>query len=178
MKMKKYILSIIIIAATLFAGVPVFAEGSKDWYPSGAIGYRAYLVSSTTVTANWPFPNKGVHYVYAKPGETITMASSAQGYGSNASTRWGNRNNIKLYGPDGTEISLTAFTGSQNNNTVFGNISNRTAELAGPAGANQTGGNRYTPVTYTVPPNGEGVYRVEFIGTGTSTSNAATILAK
>lgn len=156
MKMKKYILSIIVFTAALFAGLPVFAEGSKDWYPSGGSGHRAHLLGAGYSSAEAiPFPNKGAHYVYAKAGERIALASSAQG------TANSNQNNayIRMYAPNGDRVVEVRNQGQ---------ISNRTAELAGPQLPNQTGGNRYTPIYYTVPAGGEGVYRVEF----TSRSNS------
>ena len=55
-----------------FISNSLFADGSKDLFPSGVSGYRAFLRSSTAATENWPFPNEGVHYVYAEAGERIT----------------------------------------------------------------------------------------------------------
>ena len=37
----------------------LYAEGSRDLYPSGAQGYRAYLLSSTTDANFNPFSNPG-----------------------------------------------------------------------------------------------------------------------
>ncbi len=131
----------------------LFADGSKDLFPSGVSGYRAFLRSSTAATENWPFPNEGVHYVYAKAGERITLASSAQGVGSGR---------IRLYSPTNTAVV---------NNTSTGNIANRTAELAGPQLSGVTGGSKYTPIYYVVPSGGDGIYRVEFVSPGTNTSS-------
>ena len=152
-------------AAMLFTATDVLAEGSKDWYPQGATGHRAHLLGAGyTSTEAIPFPNRGAHYVYAREGETITLASSVQGYGGNNSDRWQNRNKISLFGPSGNSISLQTSTGSQNSNTIYGHISGRSAELAGPqfqnAATNPT--NTYRPIYYTVPAGGDGVYRVEF----------------
>lgn len=106
---------VMMIFATILCSNSLFADGSKDLYPSGATGVRAYLRSSNVTTVNWPFPNQGFHYVYAKAGERITMASSAQNTGGNAK--------IRLYSPSGTVLV---------DNTSAGVITNRTAELAGP----------------------------------------------
>lgn len=142
---------VMMIFATILCSNSLFADGSKDLYPSGATGVRAYLRSSNAPTVNWPFPNQGFHYVYAKAGERITMASSAQNTGGNAK--------IRLYSPNGTLVV---------DNTSAGVITNRTAELAGPQLSGQTGGNRYTPIYYLVPNGGDGIYRVEFVARGAS----------
>ncbi len=145
-----------ILLVCLLSSQNIFADGSKDLHPSttpatksGAVPVRALLYSSAPSSANsqyYVFPNHGVHYVYAQPGERITLASSAQGSGSAR---------IRMYAPDGTEV-INANSGGQ--------ITNRTAELAGPQRFGQTGGNRYTPIYYQVPANKGGVYRVEFRG--------------
>ena len=132
----------------------VFAEGSKDLYPDGASGYRASLRSSLTIdTERWMFPTQGTHYVYAKANEIITLASSAVGAGSGA---------IRLYSPSGALIAVPAT------NPVSGIIASRTQEKNGPklTAAATIGG--YVPQYYTVPTNGAGIYRVEFISRGTT----------
>lgn len=141
----------------------VYAEGSKDLYPENAIGYRAVLRSSTTVDGErWPFPTRGTHYVYAIAGEIITLASSAQSATTNSA--------IQLYGPGGVMLI--------NDATAAGQIPNRVGELAGPKlHANDTAANRYTPIYYTVPAGGAGVYRVEFLARAAGTNHTKTILA-
>lgn len=134
----------------------LFADGSKDLYPNGVTGLRAYLRSSTQATENWPFPNEGIHYVYAKEGERITLASSSQINGGNSK--------IRLYAPNGSIVV--------NNNTIAGQIPNRSSEIAGPQLFGQTGGNRYTPIYYQVPANGAGIYRIEFVSRGTADPQA------
>ena len=139
----------------------LLADGSKDLYPTGKTGYRAYLRSSVIAdTERWPFANDGTHYVYAKAGEKITMASSAQNAGGTSA--------IKLYSPSGTLLS--------NNDTVVGQIPSRAAELAGPQLSGLPTGGRYVPIYYTVPTGGTGIYRVEFLARGTG-SPATTIAA-
>src|SRR5690606_19490201 len=88
--------------------------------------------------------------VYAEVGETITLASSAQGSGDAR---------ISLYAPNGTAVI---------NSSTAGNISNRSAELDGPRLPGVTTGVGYTPVYYEVPSGEEGVYRVEFISRSAS----------
>ena len=129
----------------------LLADGSRNLYPIGAQGVRAQLRSSNTPTVNWPFPNQGFHYVYAKVGERITLASSTQNVGGNA--------RIRLYSPASALVV---------DNTTAGVIANRTEELAGPQLFGQTGGGRYTPIYYQVPTGGEGIYRVEFYARGTA----------
>lgn len=127
----------------------VWADGSKDLYPEGATGGRAFLRASTTPSLAYPFPTLGTHYVYAEAGEIIALASDAQ---TDTNKR------IYLYNPNGIDV-----TPSPSNNV--GTISNRAAELAGPRLPGQEqGGNRYLPIYYTVPKDGDGIYKVEFRG--------------
>ncbi|WP_188504109.1 DUF7507 domain-containing protein, partial [Parapedobacter pyrenivorans] len=127
-----------------------YADGSKDLYPVGIEGSRAGLSTYTTVSPNYPFPNVGIHYVYAQAGETITLASSAQ---QSAGTQ-----RIRLYDPSGIEVALT-ISGSA------GHIADRAAELAGPAEpAASAVGSQYTPIYHTATQTG--IYRVSFVGYG------------
>ncbi|HCN11453.1 MAG TPA: hypothetical protein DIS75_03830 [Chryseobacterium sp.] len=145
-------LRILLVFVTILCSNYLFADGSKDLYPSGVQGLRACLRSSTSPTVNWPFPNQGVHFVYAKAGERITMASSAQNGGGTAK--------IRLYAPNGTQPI--------DNATTSGQIPTRAAELAGPQFFGGTAATRYTPLYYLVPSGGDGIYRVEFVARGTS----------
>lgn len=129
----------------LFSIGNLWADGSKDWYPSGATGHRAHLLGAGYIAEEAiPFPNRGAHYVYAKPGERITLASSAQN---------GGQARIQMWGPNGNRVV---------NNTTGGQIPNRTAELAGPRLYDDSSSGGYTPIYYQVPSGGEGIYRVEF----------------
>lgn len=110
-----------IIAQLLIASSRLLADGSRDLYPAGATGNRAYLYSNTgTPTPSFPFKTSGTHYVYAASGETIAAASSAQGLGSARTSGW-----IILTSPNGTVYSSPA-------GSTTGRILNRAAELAGP----------------------------------------------
>lgn len=131
-----------------------WGSGSRDLYPAGVEGGRAYLRASTTQTITFPYPNLATHYVYAKVGERIALSSSAQS---------GTTNRIRLFRPNNTQVTLSFSTGN-------GNIPDRNGELDGPNLPTQTTGttNRYTPIYYTVPAGGAGIYRVEFIGTNGS----------
>ncbi|NLO39710.1 MAG: cadherin-like domain-containing protein, partial [Ruminiclostridium sp.] len=156
-----YIKSLLLVVAVVMGWTNVFAEGSKDLYPSGSYGGRATLRASETEQNYFPFPTYGTHYVYAKEGETIAIASSAQ---NNTTKR------IYLINPSGTDVTPTGTgTNDSGPNATRGNISNRDAELAGPRLPGQVAGeDRYLPVYYTVPKDGAGIYKVEFGGTGTS----------
>lgn len=148
--MKKNTFLKMLLFATILCSNALFADGSKDLYPSVVAGLRAYLRSSLTATENWPFPNQGVHYVYAKAGERITLASSAQNTAGNS--------RIKLFAPNGTEVI--------NDNSVNGQITNRDAEIAGPQLSGGSVAGRYIPIYYLVPAAGAGIYRVEFFARG------------
>lgn len=129
----------------------LYAEGSKDLYPSGVQGGRAYLRASTSPSIAFPFPTMATHYVYAEAGERIALASSAQ---------TGSNNRIILYGPNNSQINLSFSNG-------VGNIPNRAAELAGPRLPGQSSGsNRYAPIYHQVTQSG--IYRIEFLGTSTN----------
>lgn len=148
-------LRILIIGSFLLLSGMMYADGSKDLYPSTATGYRAYLRSyvgtGTGITENYPFPTQGTHYVYANVGERIAIASSSTGA-------------IRLYGPNNTEINIGGGT-----TRTAGIIANRAQELAGPQLPGQNIANRYTALYYTVPAGG--VYRVEMDGTGDAAIN-------
>src|SRR5690554_5487336 len=153
-------LPFLLLFFTLFSLNNVWAEGSKDLYPNGATGGRAYLRTSTDASLAFPFPNLGTHYVYAKAGEQISLASNAQS---------GSNKRIYLYSPTGADVTPSASGGA-------GNIPNRNGELAGPRFPGQgTGGNRYAALYYTVPVGGDGIYKVEFRGTNNNTTGDARL---
>ncbi|SFT17625.1 DUF7507 domain-containing protein [Sphingobacterium wenxiniae] len=152
-------LRLALLFVLLAFGQQAWADGSKDLHPSSVTtGNRAQLIHfSSGRDEAIPFPYRGAHYVYAKAGETITLASSVQSYNNT------NSNKIALYDPNGNQVPLTIREGSRWNWTYFGNIPNRTAELAGPLRPGENANNnKYRPIYYTVPAGGEGIYRVEF----------------
>ena len=118
LKNKNRYFWLLLALLTLAPVVNIYAEGSRTLYPDGATGYRAYLRSTTNVQDYYPFPNLGTHYVYAKPGETIALASSAQ------------RNNtdqkIRLYAPNNptTPVTLISYEGNGSSRVYYGNIPN------------------------------------------------------
>ncbi|WP_293916750.1 MULTISPECIES: Ig-like domain-containing protein [unclassified Sphingobacterium] len=123
----------------------LWADGSKDLYPTGVKGNRAYLISRSEReqgTTSFPFFTLGAHYVYVQSGETIATASSAQNIGEGR---------IRLTSPSGK-----IYLSGKNN---IGKIVNtgrgtRQAEMSGP----RVG---YAP--YEVKATEEGVWKIEFI---------------
>jgi len=146
-KTSTYGLLLAFILFFILCGVPeCFAEGSKELTANG--GNRAYLYSSNTANASYPYPTLGTVKVYAKVGETIYIGSSAQGIGAGT---------INLRGPDGS----TYTSGSS---ATVGLIANRAQEIAGPLP--NSGG--YTPYTITVGAGQTGVWEVDFISPNNS----------
>ncbi|MGL4584762.1 MAG: DUF7507 domain-containing protein, partial [Flavobacterium sp.] len=143
------------LVLVLGVSTAVLADGSRNLYPSGVTGHRGMLLGRGYDSPEAiPFTNAGAHYVYAKVGETITLASSAQGTDSKD---WGGRyddknGGITLYGPKGNIII--------NNNQIQGQIPSRTSEVTGPKLNSGASGNGYVPIYHLVTE--EGIYRVEF----------------
>jgi gliding motility-associated-like protein/uncharacterized repeat protein (TIGR01451 family) len=125
----------------LLSAVNLFAEGSKELNAHG--GYRAFLFSSNTGNASFPFPTPGTMKVYVNAGETIYVGSSAQG--DSVGT-------INLRAPDGT-------TYTSGKSTSIGLIANHLQELAGPLP--NSGG--YSPFTVTVKSGQAGVWEIDFV---------------
>ncbi|MEM6404756.1 MAG: DUF11 domain-containing protein, partial [Cyanobacteria bacterium P01_D01_bin.116] len=143
--------------------LPVFAEGSKDMYPSGAPGDRG---SITWTNGTWGgtqnFKNRTLLRVFAKQGEYILMGSSAVNVGNG---------NILVYSPN--PVSVTGDAAKENLGTASfscdtqgggrGKINSRAEELAGPEsvdGTGNTGG--YKPCFYQAPTTG--VYYIAMYG--------------
>lgn len=161
-KMPKPLFALFMLCVLLCSGPTVWADGSKDLYPAGAKGGRATLRSNTVVTNAFPFPTQGDHFVYVNAGERIALASSVS-----TSSHSGK---IKLFDPQGNAISLTTLQSSggwRPTYTYFGDIADRTQELAGPRLPGQTAGsNRYQPIYHTAATSG--IYKVQFLGSGTT----------
>jgi gliding motility-associated-like protein len=152
-------LNSLFLIVTILTSISCYADGSKDLYPAGARGNRAFLycnVDLTTATIAWPFKTRGTHYVYAKAGEVIATGSSAQGYG---------QAKIVLTDPNGS----VSTTGAGND---LGKINNRSQELAGPKINTSNTPNAYIPFEVTVTVATEGIWQVDFyppatgLGTG------------
>ena len=125
----------------LVSAVNLFAEGSKELNAHG--GYRAFLFSSNTGNASFPFPTLGTMKVYVNAGETIYVGSSAQG--DSVGT-------INLRAPDGTMYT-------SGNSATIGLIANHMQELAGPLP--NAGG--YSPFAVTVKSGQAGVWEIDFV---------------
>ncbi len=145
-----------------------FAEGSKDLYPSGATGRRAYLLSrlyTQTAAAFCPLPTAGTHKVWVQTGDTIYVGQSMQGKTIGALT-----GTINLRTPNGT-------TYTSGTSTTVGLIANRAEELNGPDRPGYTSG--YTPFTRVVLAAEAGVWEIDFVscepaaGGGTNLTQAA-----
>ncbi len=154
-----FIKAILLLTILLSVNV-LYAEGSRDLYPSGAQGYRAYLLSSTTDANFNPFATPGTVRVWVKPGETIYVGSSVIG------KRWpsttGTYPAIVLRSPDGQTYTLGGSS------ATTGLIADRTQEINGP---NRTGvTNGYTPLTRVVQTGQGGIWEVDFIGLGSGTN--------
>ncbi|MEZ2441110.1 gliding motility-associated C-terminal domain-containing protein [Chitinophaga sp. RCC_12] len=143
--MRKLLTLCSVVLFALFPVVYCQAEGSKDMYPSGALGNRAYMTSSSTSTSSLigNIINPGRMFVYAKAGEVIYIGSSAQGIGSGTT---------RLVAPNGTVYTTGA-------SVTTGRINSRAEELAGPAALNAGG---YTAYNRTVLAAEEGIWTVEF----------------
>ncbi len=141
-------------------------DGSRNLYPSGSKGRRAYLnsvppgVSSAVYNA---FSTSGTMKVYAKAGEIIYAGSSAQGrYVGTYSSYYGH---IVMRSPNGN-------TYDSGNSATVGYIATRNQELAGPNLSGMTSG--YTPFTHTVVAAEEGIWEVDFVSPKYSTDEGAS----
>ncbi|WDF46045.1 hypothetical protein PQ459_14185 [Chryseobacterium sp. KACC 21268] len=146
----------------LLNSTPLLADGSRNLYPAGTLGGRAFLYSNSysgsngVTLASWPFKSRGTHYAYLKAGEILHTASSAQGIGNGR---------IVMTAPDGSIYT------SGNNTT--GQISSRTAENAGPRFLSQAAGsNRYITFNRTASLNQAGIWKIEFLPTGDINSSS------
>src|SRR5690606_32558127 len=146
---------IVIFIIAAFSGITAsYADGSKDMYPrypKPVKGNRAFMISRTARDNNVLF-NSGAHYVYARVGETIAVASSAQGIGAGR---------IILTAPNDS-VYRTVEAGKDGN--AIGRIQAKTgyttreAELAGP----RVG---YDAFEREVLPGQEGIWKIEFMPT-------------
>src|SRR5690606_27353808 len=100
------------------------------------------------------FRNNAAHYVYVRAGETIAVASSAQGIGNG---------HMQLTSPDRNTVIDTR-------GSSHGKIANRNEEILGPDAG-------YTPFKHTVLPGQEGVWEVLFIPPSSETGTPENRLA-
>jgi uncharacterized repeat protein (TIGR01451 family) len=137
------LLAMLLSAALAPATLPTpaaYAEGSRDLISRG--GFRPFLEFRNDSAGG--VLRRTTIKVYAKPGETLNLGSSANGVG----------------GADGGRISYRDPQGATNNcPTSVGVISTIAQEVAGPLP--NPGG--YTPCTITVGAAQEGVWEVDFV---------------
>lgn len=148
---RQFVLLLLLSILSLISSPELYAEGSKDLYPDGATGNRAFLISMTGSYIFNPYTTLGRMYVYAEAGEKIYMGSSSQGVGNGT---------IKAYSPTG----VLHTSGSS---STVGRIQNRNQELAGPS-ALASGGYSAYEVTVTET----GIWVVEFYAQGTDMSES------
>lgn len=136
---------IVLAAAAFFTLAPFFnttparAEGSKDL--TDGDGYRPFLLYADTATGS--IIDRTVFKVFAQPGETLNMGSSANGIGQGL---------IRYRSPISAAWTQCVISGD------VGVINNRDEENAGPF----PGSGGYTPCTVTVAAGELGVWEVEF----------------
>ncbi|MHC8949729.1 DUF7507 domain-containing protein [Sphingobacterium hungaricum] len=145
--MMKLICRVMIVFSFFITNSLAYADGSKDFYPQGVQGNRAFLVShngSRINNASMPFLTLGTHYVYVQAGEKLAVASSAQGVG---------QGKIILTSPTNQIIN----TSSSNLGRIADNGSGtRAAELAGPRRG-------YAPYEVLIDASNQGIWKIEFV---------------
>jgi len=137
------------IVIALASGMAVRADGSKDMYPRAVRGNRAFLVAGQ-MNGHPQLFNQAAHYAYARVGEVIAVASSAQGIGNG---------HIMLTAPDNVTQYVTEIGSAVGSIRAKSGYGTREAELAGP----RVG---YDAFERTVQPGQEGIWKVEFFPSG------------
>ncbi|MDJ0800987.1 MAG: hypothetical protein QNJ51_29975 [Calothrix sp. MO_167.B12] len=148
-----------LVCASSFS-LPVYGEGSRDMFPSGAQGNRGSILWRGGTTSSG-FKKKTLLRVYAEKDQYILVGSSAVGVGSG---------NILIYnpntitgGPAKENLPSTANFNCVSQQPGRGFISSRAQELAGPKSIDDTGNtNGYTPCYYQAPATG--VYYIAMYG--------------
>lgn len=166
------VLIICLIGSSKMEAQTLWGSGSRDLYPYGIQGNRAWMSSMwCTDCAFNPFPTIGRVMVYAKADEIIYVGSSVQGL---------NNGEIRLYPPTGVGSGgnkyYTSGTGIAATN---GFIANRNQEIVGPNVSFNTNRNNplygnsmgYTPYTRTVGSTEAGIWIIEFISKGGAVLN-------
>lgn len=166
----KILLFSFLLSSSILEAQTLWGSGSRDLYPAGIEGNRAWLSSMWCNNCAFnPFPTTGRVMVFAKVGETIHVGSSVQSV---------NNGEIRLYPPTGVGAGgnryYTSGTGATN---TAGLIANRNQELVGPNLAFNTNRNKpefgnsngYTPFSRTVATGEEGIWVIEFVSRGGAT---------
>ena len=178
---KPVLFSLVTLLLTmLVATTSAHAEGSKDLIKNG--GYRPYIewfsskvYYSGQLASQTVLKRRQVIHVYAKAGETLYFGSSVDD--AQVKNWFKNDPNLKT----AQDIRVTTPSGGILDYNVVndstkpdyeGYIPNYATELKGPDHWT-TGG--YNALTYTVPPNGTGIYSFEFYSRGTADPKAYQI---
>ncbi len=174
------------IVGFLGSAAPAHAEGSRDLYPVGATGSRAFTEWRGEPPGSSPADTRYASLllrrtllrVYANAGEPIFLGSSAMG-SLNADILVFNPGRVALptqggaVGDESVPITAPDFSCSaqrtSTGNATLGLITNRAQELAGPntitnaaTGAVGTVPNAYSPCYYVAPTSG--IYTVAIFG--------------
>jgi len=141
------IISSLALAMGLSWSQPIRAEGSRELTNNG--GFRPFLDSRSDNDPVAPVPRRTTIQVFARPGETINLGSSAFGVNNGA---------INVTDPNGTPFANPCGAGE-------GLIANRAQEVAGPLP--NAGG--YDPCEVLVGAGQEGIWTIEFTGPDNAT---------
>jgi hypothetical protein len=169
----KYRYSIILVILTIVCFGPFMAcaEGSRELNSStGTYSYRVMFDFGYNFTGsikNWykltaqdSISARNRFHVYANSGEVISFASSALGVRASGSIVGGS---IFIYDPNGNLItSYSNPVGTLNDGLIAAGTGSKLRETQGPFGIYNSGVGGYTPLTYTVPAGGSGIYTIEF----------------
>ena len=148
---QSWLLSSFVLAIVLGWTQAVGAEGSRELTANG--GNRPFLDSRSRDDPVANIPRRTTIQVYANPGETINLGSSANGI---------DRGVIRYTDPNGnTNICPIGV----------GQITTRAQEVAGPA----PNGGGYNPCQ--VPVNVGGIWTIEFVGPDGATGNQDPVSA-
>ena len=161
--------------------LPVYAEGSRNLYPSGISGSRANLewrTSSYGPTSGTNIKRRTLLWVYANSGEYILLGSSAVGRSNGDAVIY---DSTQIGGTKGQETITgspvfscsTQRAGVGNLGATQGQIANRTQELLPPRNvANNAGGTGYIPCYYQAPSTG--LYAIAFYGPAGAEADSQT----
>jgi len=162
--------------------LPVYAEGSRNLYPSGISGSRANLewrTSSYGPTSGTKIKRRTLLWVYANSGEYILLGSSAVGRSNGDAVIY---NSSQIAGTKGQETIMgspvfscsTQRAGVGNLGATQGQIADRAQELLSPRNvANDAGGAGYIPCYYQAPSTG--LYAIAFYGPAGANADSQTM---
>ncbi|MEL6442001.1 MAG: GEVED domain-containing protein [Cyanobacteria bacterium J06621_8] len=145
----------------------VWAEGSKDLYPNGALGNRGNILWTGGTAAG--FRDRTLLRVFAESGQLILTGSSAVGIGAgdieiyNPGQVMGSAGNENIPTTANADFVCSSQRSGQASGTGNGFIGNRTQELAGAQSVDGIGNlTGYIPCSYQAPTTG--IYYVAIYG--------------